>query len=540
VPDLLNKLRNLHETKKVEAETLSREIEGITSEIREKRRSTQDRLEEVVTHAPWGRGPSPTFDQTTDRIDEFVDQLGDLVGQTLPDGMAPHDALEKATAWIAAISNQTTGTIQAQRSQLYDNIDELSELLSELNSVRDLIAVNTKSLEQHQKDIEELLGTQTEARLRAYVRELDRNQTERSSCASIAKRVREMCDQFDLARCPACGTEFGDGELFAHASDLSENDAEVVSEGITLDRARTRLQKFEISTKAKAATAAELKRQQETARSKLQGTASTLGISADDVADVTVNKNLEKMTRKLDSLQRVLTNRAAEKEKRLERIRALRQELSFHSYRSQVVALDEKLSTGLQDARGLLGDYHNLLDQVQRLRDVISQVFRRALDRAIPKLNDTFTRVYQRLTQQRSYERAIVSHHPEKVGELEFRVASTELPGQDFAINVLNGQAQRAVHLVPYLVFSKFQSDVLELDLLLIDDPSESFDTSHVSMLVDELWAATEHAQIVVASHEEEKFQSELSQRFSPGSYVNVNVSNFSRRKGPKLGMRSR
>jgi hypothetical protein len=45
VPDLLNKLRNLHETKKVEAETLSREIEGIASAIRDKWRATQDRLD---------------------------------------------------------------------------------------------------------------------------------------------------------------------------------------------------------------------------------------------------------------------------------------------------------------------------------------------------------------------------------------------------------------------------------------------------------------------------------------------------------------
>jgi hypothetical protein len=37
------------------------------------------------------------------------------------------------------------------------------------------------------------------------------------------------------------------------------------------------------------------------------------------------------------------------------------------------------------------------------------------------------------------------------------------------------------------LVFSRFQPDILELDLLLIDDPSESFDTSHMSLLVDEL-----------------------------------------------------
>jgi hypothetical protein len=37
-------------------------------------------------------------------------------------------------------------------------------------------------------------------------------------------------------------------------------------------------------------------------------------------------------------------------------------------------------------------------------------------------------------------------------------------------------------------------------------DPSQSFDTSHVTELVKELALASEHAQLFVATHEREKF----------------------------------
>ena len=60
--------------------------------------------------------------------------------------------------------------------------------------------------------------------------------------------------------------------------------------------------------------------------------------------------------------------------------------------------------------------------------------------------------------------------------------------------------------LVPYFVFSQFQAEALELDCLLIDDPSQSFDTSRVELLLQELATAATHAQLIVASHEEDRF----------------------------------
>jgi hypothetical protein len=205
-----------------------------------------------------------------------------------------------------------------------------------------------------------------------------------------------------------------------------------------------------------------LKEHKRTELSKLQEIASTLKVpSAGGLVEAMVHKQLAQMRSELDALQQGLNNKITEKERWFAHLRSLREELSFHSNVDELKRLDEALSTGMQDARDFLADYHNLLEQMQRLRAAIDRGFRRALNRAIPKLNDRFTRVYQRLTQQQSYERVRVNQDPENTGKLELRVASDQLPGQDFAVNVLNGQARRAIDLVPYLVFSKFQSEIL-------------------------------------------------------------------------------
>lgn len=220
------------------------------------------------------------------------------------------------------------------------------------------------------------------------------------------------------------------------------------------------------------------------------------------------------------------------------KIQLLELEFSYHGYRDRILDIEHLLDPGLSEAHALLADYYNLLEQIDLLRKLVEARFKAALDHAIPPLNTMFTDVYQRLTQQRSYELVRIFHDPEKVGNLELRVASTHVPGQDFAINVLNGQASKALHLVPYLVFSRFLQGTLELDLLLIDDPSESFDTSHVSLLVEELYAASEHAQLIVASHEREKFLPALEQRFSKAPVTTLNVEDFDPIEGPRIEQR--
>ena len=109
-------------------------------------------------------------------------------------------------------------------------------------------------------------------------------------------------------------------------------------------------------------------------------------------------------------------------------------------------------------------------------------------------------------------------------------------PGQSFEpAGVLNGQALNALNLVPYFVFSKFQAEALELDCLLIDDPSQSFDTSRVELLMRELEEAATHAQLIVASHEEDRFRPLIEQHFSSDSYRVLRVTSFAPDVGPKF-----
>jgi hypothetical protein len=116
------------------------------------------------------------------------------------------------------------------------------------------------------------------------------------------------------------------------------------------------------------------------------------------------------------------------------------------------------------------------------------------------------------------------------------RVGSEQIPDQLFdPEDVLNGQANSALRLVPYFVFSQFQAEALELDLLLIDDPSQSFDTSHIDFLLQELANAGSHAQLIIATHEDERFGPQIDQYFAADEYEVIRFTEFDVKKGPSF-----
>jgi len=244
---------------------------------------------------------------------------------------------------------------------------------------------------------------------------------------------------------------------------------------------------------------------------------------------------LAKLRRDL-ALTRSKTDATEASTKQLQRrINEYRQERQYHIHRNQIVELDAKLEDGMEEAHKRFRDQQDFLYQVDGLKQLIETAFKNALDRAIPPLNDLLSVVYERLTHQRSFELVRVYHDPARLGHLELRVAQKRKPDKNHPVNVLNGQALKALHLVPYFVFSRFHPEILELDLLLIDDPSESFDTSHVGMLIEELSRASEHAQLIVASHEREKFSPHLDSHFDRDEYMTMVVNDFDPVSGPHI-----
>jgi hypothetical protein len=251
-----------------------------------------------------------------------------------------------------------------------------------------------------------------------------------------------------------------------------------------------------------------------------------------------VQTRIDELRRDAGALTREMTDSQGERALWARRVKDLDQELTFHKYRDRMEQLKNRLTEGLAGARGVLRQYQELLNTTRSLQEMLERAFDEALGRATPPLERMLTEVYQILTRQPSYDEVRIFAPPDQRRRRELRVASSHLPGQTFSPSVLNGQAAKALRLVPYFVFSRFQPEIMELDLLLIDDPSESFDTSHVSELVGELARVAQHAHVFVATHEREKFEPHFATHFGAEPPVELCVEGFTPLGGPKLERR--
>ena len=245
----------------------------------------------------------------------------------------------------------------------------------------------------------------------------------------------------------------------------------------------------------------------------------------------------EKLAERIQQLELELTESGSLAAIKRNNLKNLHAEVRFQGYRSREENLRHKLGSGLEPTREAHREFTDVLETMRTTRDALQETFNSTLDGTKPQINTLMTEVYDRLTHQASFPKIEVHSGP--AGEartLRVRVTSDRTPGESFEPHeVLNGQAFNALNLVPYFVFSQFQAEALELDCLLIDDPSQSFDTSRVELLLQELAAAATHAQLIVASHEEERFTPFISQHFPSGSYRVLRVTSFAPDIGPTL-----
>lgn len=348
----------------------------------------------------------------------------------------------------------------------------------------------------------------------------------------IVQRARELYDRDPFERCPVCDSR-QTGETMAAALASTQDAGAKQGEDLSQQYESLR-QKLTVATKLSAAIADSIQAlsQHKAVETEAANSVKTLLGSAKAPSDTQVTFQISALVESTSSLHNQLAGAgqaAADREKAIKNLRA---ELRFQQYQNEATRLRRLLTDRIEVPRGIFDEYHSLLRTTAELKQLIELAFERAVGAAIPPLNEMMTDVYKRLTQQLSFDRVLIDKHG---GNLALFVGSSRRPGKHNPDDVLNGQANSALRLVPYFVFSEFQHAAMELELLLIDDPSQSFDTSHVEILLEELHKISTRTQLIIASHEREKFEPAIGKHFKQEDMQVLGVDVFDPIKGPAI-----
>jgi DNA repair exonuclease SbcCD ATPase subunit len=459
VPKLLDALRRLREERSAEAEKLSKEIEQVEQGYRDKLREIQKLLTTLLENPPWGDGEIPTGLETGEKIKGFVVRIARLLNEEVPSEVGNTELLKRAQQWVEFGALRERADLEKRRDALKDQIHRADKLLVRARQAKLELDIVGEKFRQLQDKLRDLLNEETRERLHSSLETLERAKTEYEARGDVARRAKAVCEAHSTDICPACGTSFDPSALLQAIK--GQCDIGQAFDSTVLERLGQRVAAVDAIHAALGNLGGQIESEKRTLEQLMRDLADLLGMSASAVDIPAVEAQLAELQADMQNLISQLKDAEAEKQRELRVIRELQQEQKYHDCRDQAKNMESMLTTGMRDVHDLLRDYHNLLARTDEVHSLVEQSFKEALDKAIPTLDEMFTDVYRGLTQQQSYDLVRVYHDPERTGALELRVASTRLPGQTFPPNVLNGQASKALHLVPYFVFSRFQPEIM-------------------------------------------------------------------------------
>lgn len=534
IPEFLEKLRKIVEERQAERDDLANSLEKFAHELREKQALIQGKKEEITENPPWGKGSIPTRAESDRKINTLFKEMARMVEDMPAEGLSCPQKLQKIEEWSDELSSKEQAKLKTNLEELQEKNTEALNCKDDWQKTRELIESSKAKISEIEDSERSLLGGQTINALKTHLEKAEKEYNETSLCSEILQLFSVYREKYHPSCCLICNAtltteEFDKGPVVADDGysafeELRERVAKITEVQKELNSFQENLLSLE-------------RRNEELARDAQKIT------GKEDATLDDLDQLIKELNETIRALHGQLDDAQSEQGKRNRRINELKAEERFHYYQDQVAAIEKVLSKDIEGPRNVLAEYDSFLATLEKVGKLMLDTFNKQIDSAIPTLADELTKVYAKLTGHPSYDGVAITKQSSELkkmepARLELQVTSTRCPDRSFPVNVLNGQAARALQLVPYFVFSDYWHELMELDLLLVDDPSESFDTSHLDNLMNVLHLVASHTQLVVASHESDRMQPLIEKYFAENERCILEVADFDPFKGPNFEKR--
>ena len=254
---------------------------------------------------------------------------------------------------------------------------------------------------------------------------------------------------------------------------------------------------------------------------------------SEEMSAMKVQETLSSVEDKIGSLEAQMENLQAWLNATEAELAGLRQEQDFHQIQKELMETQKARST-LAAVASALGDLVAFGESLEAIQLASKDALAERLKKDLPQVAANLSEVFVSLTHHPWFDRLVIPE--DRLPKLELQVASSSEPGEiGYSPDVLNGQAQAALQLVPYFTFSQAEDAPTEVYLVLLDDPTQAFDTDHIDGLFVRLAELGRHVQLMVGSHETDRVRALVKQNFKRREYVIVEPVGWTRTEGPEL-----
>ena len=524
VPRLIDLLHDLSAEWQVQEDQLLTSIDQLGDSLGGHSADLDKEILQITSAPPWGTTATPTLAVTRNKIDRLAKEAAAMGADIREDALGDLNPGQKLTQTLAAVQVTLSGDIQKLEKKLSDN----SLLMTLATSIYEKAKRTDTDHRTHKTNYEQITTELTcilegtshdklKTRLRTIEKQLHKTKANLEVITACIRFIEAIDPESPINTCPACNSviDFAEFQQYLHqtCNTWDSDTKELVAKRTGLEHKLSTIAKLTLSQNALHTaivnSRTELDKHLARATEKLHISAPA---SIDDISDF-IQQHIDRQ----EKLQSAVESQGTSRLEWETRVENLRQELRFHRLRTRSQELQQLHATSYEGLKVEVKELANMRDVVISLKDEIKCQLDLRLDRELPPVAKEMTRAYLRLTERPMFD-AIIIHQGENSDgtmSLDLRVSSTRGSGTwSVEDGILNGQALNAIQLVPYFVFSRYQEGPL-LDLLLLDDPTQAFDTRKIELLLKELSDATSHATLLVSTHEEDRFLPLLKQHFA-------------------------
>ena len=487
----------------------------------------QTRRGHILNAPPWGDGPPPSIAASEQRVRGFIEEVA---------GNPPSDELEGSS--LEALVESAEQSLDERRDQGQGSLEAKAEKLAQyrgsLEGLRDVQArVSTEE--------STVLGTQSE--LKAVYDSLTPDQLKgkladakyQATTDSIKGRIAQ--DAIDLIRrddaedilCPICSSHHDRQILESALQGTLDGSNEAMSAVVASLESRVQeSESLEELLKEQEAGLHSLNEDVTTAITLLHDEDKSRLAEANGIASL-----IEEYSSKESEIQAQVGNQDKWFESKEAQLNRLKEETRFHRIQRRL----NSLQANKRELERVIDSYNHFVafgESVRAIKAVVESRLSEQLAQDIPRVSELLSKAFGALTQHPWYDRLVIAKAT--LPRLQLWVASNQDPnGREDPTGVLNGQAESALHLVPYFAFSQADDTPTEVYLVMLDDPTRALDTEHIRILVERLQELGRNVQLIVASQETERLVKMIPDVFDKGSLAIIEPTGWSPTGGPSL-----
>ena len=527
---LLSNIDEFLEDQAAAEDELGEELTEVRSRLDAQIAEEEVRRSRILNAPPWGDGPTPSIAVSEQTVRSFIEDITNSSPSDELEGLSLEALVESAEQSLADRRIRDQGSLEEQA----DALGSYRGSLEKLRDVQGQLEAHESTVRATRSELEDVCEGMTPDELRQKLADAKREATTESVKARLAQGaidlIRRGSDALDV-RCPICDSLQNRHRLEAalqNTVDRSDSTSSVVSS-------------LEARVDKSVSLGKVLAEQEARLQSLSTAADSLLNILRDEDRGSLVRGNgvgplIERYSAKELEIARHIQDHDSWLGSKEAHLAGLKEETRFHQIQQQL----NRLQRDKKEIQRVIGSYEDLVafgGSVRKIREVVGSRLHEQLAHEIPRVSELLSNAFAALTQHPWYDRIVVSESD--LPRLRLRAASSQDPqGREDPTGVLNGQAESALHLVPYFAFSQADDTPTEVYLVMLDDPTRALDTEHIRILVDRLRELGRNVQLIVASQETERLAEMIPAVFDAESYAIVEPTGWSPESGPALRVR--